>query len=449
MKRIIAILFFLLLSMKLWAQNTSSIANEIEFITSLKDWNRAKMKINDFYKSLPESLNELQIVAKYEVSKIEKNVDIALAEEENLYNGIKNSGDIKLCKSYLEKYPFGKNKEEVSWKAATLSNSWEGYYNYVHQNSFSNYKNEAKARMETLDEAAFEYAKRSGRSIVIKQYIDTYFEGKYLSEAKILLRERLEDELFESAKKVNTINSYELYIEKTQTGNYIKDAQDALEFLYFNQAEVNFKKKRWLEAVSEYDNYLSKFPNGSNFSMAKKHWEIAKLKSKFESKTISYFSFDYEKGNEIGLSFGRLNTQSSNLYMKTKFNKEIFSRGGLLNTIDNNGNSSSLNNVSFLGDTQYNNWSFILGLNVKISNPIWLYIGGGVLNKGNYWKTEEYNSDTGKTKIRWMKNTDQQSYKFVGESGLALNVVNKAIIKLGIGYYDKIITPQIGLGIAW
>ena len=48
-----------------------------------------------------------------------------------------------------------------------------------------------------------------------------------------------------------------------------------------------------------------------------------------------------------------------------------------------------------------------------------------------------------------MKNTDQQSYKFVGEGGVAINLLNRGILKVGISYYEKKMIPQFGLGFGW
>jgi hypothetical protein len=90
-----------------------------------------------------------------------------------------------------------------------------------------------------------------------------------------------------------------------------------------------------------------------------------------------------------------------------------------------------------------------MGINIPVYNPLWLYIGGGVLNRGLYLEAKEYDNSNNFLKTRWMKNTDQQSYKFVGEAGIAANILNKGIIKVGFSYYERKIIPQFGIGIGW
>lgn len=447
MKKLL-LLLFLFSCTKLVGQNTSSIANEIESITRIKDWETAKKRTLDFYKTLPENPNELQIVAKYEVSKLEGIINYYLEREKSLFSQISTSRNIEACRTYLAEFPYSSKRRDVNWKLATNINTWESYYNFLSTYSNGDFVFEAKNKMDILDDQAFEYAKNTGTSYSLNSYLENIHAGKHIAKVQLLLSEKFEENDFNEAKNTNTIYSYSGFISKHPNGKLLSKARQLLEDAYFEVGDRAFKKQTWQTAIDGFEEYISQYPAGAKVPMAKKRIEAAKRKLLFKSDTMNYLSFDYDKENQLGLSFGMLNTQKANLYMKLKINKEMLNRGGLLATVDNSGYTSSPNDVVFTGDFQYNNWSYILGFNFKVYEPAWIYLGAGVLNRGLYLEVEEYSSGD-YVRTRWMKNTDQQSYKFVGEGGLAINILNKGILKMGVSYYEKKVMPQFGIGIGW
>ncbi len=445
----LTLLFLFISTSTLFGQNTSSIANEIESITRTKDWETAKRKVVEFYKTLPENPNELQIVAKYEVSKIEKTIEYYLEREKSLYNQIKVNRNSIVGKTYLEEFPYSTKRREVSWLMASILQTWGSFYTFLNTYNTGEYTLEAKSRMDELDLQAFNFAKNSDNSNALNSYITNIYAGKYITEAKRLLAEKFEEEDFNAAKITNTVSSFSNFLNKYPFGKYTSKAVILLDEAQFDLGEKAFKKQNWQSAIDNFEEYLQKYPTSLRTPMAKKRIEAAKRKLLFKSNSMKYLSFDFDKENQVGLSMGTLNTQKANLYMKLKVNKEIFNRGGLLATVDNSGYTSSSNDVTFTGDFQHNNWSYILGFNFKVREPAWIYIGGGVLNRGLYLEGDEYNSFGDFQRTRWMKNTDQQSYKFVGEGGVAINLLNKGILKVGISYYEKEVIAQFGIGFGW
>jgi hypothetical protein len=445
----LTLLFLFISTSTLFGQNTSSIANEIESITRTKDWETAKRKVVEFYKTLPENPNELQIVAKYEVSKIEKTIEYYLEREKSLYNQIKVNRNSIVGKTYLEEFPYSTKRREVSWLMASILQTWGSFYTFLNTYNTGEYTLEAKSRMDELDLQAFNFAKNSDNSNALNSYITNIYAGKYITEAKRLLAEKFEEEDFNAAKITNTVSSFSNFLNKYPFGKYTSKAVILLDEAQFDLGEKAFKKQNWQSAIDNFEEYLQKYPTSLRTPMAKKRIEAAKRKLLFKSNSMKYLSFDFDKENQVGLSMGTLNTQNANLYMKLKVNKEIFNRGGLLATVDNSGYTSSSNDVTFTGDFQHNNWSYILGFNFKVREPAWIYIGGGVLNRGLYLEGDEYNSFGDFQRTRWMKNTDQQSYKFVGEGGVAINLLNKGILKVGISYYEKEVIAQFGIGFGW
>jgi hypothetical protein len=448
MKKLL-LLFLLISYSEVSGQNTSLIANEIERITFIKDWENAKKKVLEFYKTIAQNPNELQIVAKYEVSKLEKTIDYYLAREKSLFEQTNSNKNINACNKYLEEFPYSSKRRAVNWKLATYLDTWESYHNFLNIYSVGDFVIDAKDQMDTLDEKAFEYAKNIGTSYALNSYIENIFRGKYLSKAKQLLSEKFEENDFISAKNSNTISAYRSFLSKYPKGKFVSKAQLLLEDSFFDIGDQAFKKQSWQASIDGFQEYLRQYPLNSRATLAKKRIESAKKRLLFQSNTMNYLSYDFDKENQIGFSFGMLNTQKTSLYMKFKINKEMLNRGGLFATVDNSGYSSSINDVVFTGDYQYNNWSYILGLNIKVYEPAWIYLGAGVLNRGLYLEADEYDSYGDYQKTRWMKNTDQQSYKFVGEGGLAFNVLNKGILKVGVSYYEKKIIPQFGIGLGW
>ncbi|MDP1814235.1 MAG: hypothetical protein Q8K92_07265 [Leadbetterella sp.] len=443
-------LFLLIISSyNLFGQNTSSIANEIEEITRLKDWETAKKRVLEFYKTLPENLNELQIVAKYEVSKLETKIDYFLEKENSLFNQLKINKNSNAGKIYLEEYPYSSKRREVSWLLATILNNWNSYYTFLTIYRSGEFISEAKIRLNEIDIQAFNTAKNIGTSDALNNYILSISEGKYIPEAKRLLAEKFEEDDFNLAKNKATVSSFTDFLSKYPNGKFSSKAIILLEEARFDLGEKEFKKQNWQTSIENFEEYLRQYSSTPRTQIAKKRIEAAKRKLLFKSNSMSYLSFDFDKENQLGLSFGTLNTQKANLYMKLKVNKEMLKRGGIFATTDNSGYTSSTNDVVFTGDTQFNNWSYILGFNFKIYEPAWIYLGGGVLNRGLYLEGKEYDSFGDYQKTTWMKNTDFQSYKFVGEAGVAINVLNKGIIKVGLSYYEKKINPQFGIGFGW
>ena len=432
-----------------FAQNTSSIANDIERSTKIKDWENAKKKVTNFYSTLPQEPNELQIVAKYEVSKLEKTIDYYLNLEKTLYNDIQRYGSASDCEKYLIDFPYSSRRMEVAYKQAEILNTWSAFRNFLLDYPNSSYQNTALNKMDQLDLEAFNNAKRIGSGDALKAYIDKVFEGNYVLEATLLMIEKYEEEDFNRAMSTNTIAGFSNFINKYPTGKYYSKAQNLLEELWFNAGEKEFKKHNWQGAINGFEDYLRNYPKGSKASEAEKRIEMARRKMTFAMKNITFLSYDYDKNSQIGLCIGDLKTSGTSGYFKMNANKELFSRGGILHTTDNSNYTSGSNDFSLTGDSQANNWSMILGGIVKIYPPVWFYAGGGVLNSGIYYKANEYDSFGDYLRTRWLKNTDQQTYKFVGESGLIFNLVNKAVLKAGITYYNKAITPQFGVGFAW
>ena len=243
--------------------------------------------------------------------------------------------------------------------------------------------------MDELDLQAFNYAKNSDNSNALNSYIANIYAGKYITEAKRLLAEKFEEEDFNAAKITNAVSCFSNFLNKYPFGKYTSKAVILLEEVQFDLGEKAFKKQNWQSAIDKFEEYLQKYPSSSRAPMAKKRIEASKRKLLFKSNSMAYLSFDFDKDNQVGLSFGTLNTQKANLYMKLKANKEIFNRGGLLATVDNSGYTSSPYDVTFTGDYQHNNWSDILGFNFKVREPAWIYIGGGVLNRGLYLEGDE------------------------------------------------------------
>jgi hypothetical protein len=443
-------LFILMASFNFcYGQNTTAIANEIEAITYTRDWETAKQKVVSFYKTLPNEPNELQIVSKYEVSKLEKIIDSYLNKEKDLYSEIMTFGSLSKAQMFLEEFPFSSKRQEVFWKMATIQNTWIAYNKYLKYGNNKTYSSEAKAKMEIIDNNTYNNSIKIGSLEALNSYLENIPEGKYINQIKKLLSEKFEEEEFKRAMNSNTVSSYTAFLNKFPYGNFALKAKSLLEDANFDLGEKAFKKQNWQLSIDSFEQFVKLYPLSDKLSLAKNRINAAKRKLLFASKTINYFSYDYDMENQVGISFGMLRPNSSNVYMKIKVNKEIFDRGGILVTTDNSGYSTSQNSVVYTGDYQYNNWSGIMGINIPVYNPLWLYIGGGVLNRGLYLEAKEYDNSNNFLKTRWMKNTDQQSYKFVGEAGIAANILNKGIIKVGFSYYERKIIPQFGIGIGW
>lgn len=160
---------------------------------------------------------------------------------------------------------------------------------WITNNPESTFIQKAKNR---IDELTFAQAKYDNNTVSLEGYIIDYPDGKFVSEAKQII----EDIKYNQAKFIDTVVSYRKYLDEYPDGKYADDAakriderefstllnsqdiellvehlkyeaneeriglvKNRIEELYFKKAD---KADSGVEAISMYEDYLQKYPEG-------------------------------------------------------------------------------------------------------------------------------------------------------------------------------------------
>lgn len=439
-------LVLLLYSQSLMAQDLQA-PRRVENAVIRQDWREAQNLIDQFYKAFPTNPNELQLVAKYELEKwvplVRKNVQ----EESALYQRISTERNQNLAQSYLDRYPFGQYRLAVSWVLATAKNTVAGYQNFLSNFPSSDEATLARQRILEADKFAFDTARQRSTSAAFDQYLLDFPQGNFVSQARELKQNALESEAFAMAEADGSVGGWQNFLVNFPNGKRLFEANAALETAYFQAAERPYQRKNWAEAISAYQTYLAAYPSGKYREEAQRKWNTAKLRLKSSPQTFTYLAYERDAQNQIGISIGGLAAKGGNAYFKLKSNKELFSRGGLLYTVDEDGSLNFDGSVRYSGEVQENRWSAILGGNFFIWHPVHLYLGGGIQNTAAYFEADRLNSDGEFKSTSWIKYIGDQEYKFIAEGGLAFNLLNYGTLRTGVNYVNNEIRFQWGLGI--
>jgi hypothetical protein len=253
-----------------------------------KDWlKRATKAVND------KDLTTLGVVAK-ELDKLTTKEKERFVDDEfwnfcleQVSKAQFEKEQINFYKSYLSKTKIahyrGKAETEInglqyiiderdSWLRANKENTRVEYESYVEQFPKSDNIQKAKERLSKLVEAenkvhqewliliekeAWEKALRLNTKNSYKVYLSNYSNHLHSVEAK----GKIEDiKLWEKSQKKDTIEAYKEYCTKFKNGQYVKEAKDKQQILISD-------KEAWAEAkdintLISYNKYLLKFPYG-------------------------------------------------------------------------------------------------------------------------------------------------------------------------------------------
>lgn len=443
------VFFFIAMSLRIHGQDISSIVYQVEYSMNKGDWHEARKVITNYYKALPVSgATNAQIADKKELQRLEFRVDAVIRLEEASYAQISNRPTIKSCEEYLNTYPFGKYRIDVQWAKAKVLDTILSYTEFITQNPTSPFVSEARAKLVSFEEGSIDKARRNNTIFTYQEYLTNYPSGAYVKEAQQKIAEIKEEEAFKLAQSTNTVSAYERYLASYPSGKYAIDVQNTIEKTYLEAGNTYFLQKNWSSAVASYQTFVDKFPTSASRALAEQRIKTANLKIKLAPQSMTYLSFERDNLSQIGFGIGSFTKAGGGFYYKLRVTKDMFGRGGFLYTIDGDGYTSTPTESRLTNDVQYNNMGILMGFNFKIYNPISAYVGGGILNEALYYESDEYDFDTGGYKRTvWLKYTETQLTKFIGEAGIVANVLQKGIAKAGITYYEKKVYFHFGLGV--
>jgi len=210
--------------------------------------------------------------------KIEQMKENASKEIERLlYERIVAQPTLELCRDYLSRYRDGAHKQQVKIKMepclfdeALRTNKLDTYFKYLEEYPDGHHDSEVRKRVDalvfkTLDE---------------KENFSSFDRYLRLSpKNKDVLLAHMEPLMFDWAKRVNTVESYDKYLSRYPDGAHLKEVQARMDPVLFKKAE----EEDW---YSTYEEYIEKYPNGQNVQKARDR--IAYLKANKAIVEIQY-----------------------------------------------------------------------------------------------------------------------------------------------------------------
>lgn len=400
------------------------VTNRLEYLIAIKDYQKAKKEITQFYASQPEQLTELNIVENYEVGRIERRVDSFIEYEDRVFSQVRSSKSISKCNDYLDDYPYGKYRDEVI-----------------------KIKRELLEKEEKVD---YEKAKNGSSEEVCRQYLAKYPSGKYRVEVNKLLVERIENNVYEKAKKENTIGAYERYIELYPYGKYATEANTIIGNAYIRFGNNHFDSKDYANAIAQYKKYLNKYPGG--FRSAEAKTGIRKCERELNKRGANFLGLYYDKNTPYGLYFGGIKRKGASYYASLAINEDFLQTFNIDNTIDNQGITSKSILSNTFSPVQPNvvkigNFSISNGFAFPIYYPVWGYVGSGLAYVPYMQEYNVFNSFSSPPEKQFFRNTDKTEVLWYFEGGLKVKLAKVAVLRYGIRYFaDKSILHQWGLG---
>lgn len=188
--------------------------------------------------------------------------------ERLLYERIAAGPTLELCRDYLNRYREGPHEQQVIVKMepclfedAMRTDKAETYFEYLEKYPEGYRDLEVRKRLDTL---VFKTLDDKEDFFSFERYL------RLSPKNKDLLLARMEPLMFEWAKRVNTVESYDKYLGRYADGPHLKDVQTRMDPVLFKKAQAD-------DWYSSYEEYIKKCPDGANVQKARER--IAWLKA--------------------------------------------------------------------------------------------------------------------------------------------------------------------------
>lgn len=315
--------------------------------------------------------------------------------------------------------------------------------------------NDSKAfqkKKDMIEEIAWEKAKKSTYVSETENYADNYPYGKYISEAKSIIKSSyvsISQKAYDESNESLMIEYYNKYLKRFPGDAGSLKIKNLLLSYYINKGNSYMIAKEWYSAKSMFEAYLKLNGVGVDADHCRK--SIKKCEWKLKQESNGFIAYSYDSISPIGVSFGYLNKGGLGFYSTIKLNKNIFT--SLNGTIDDEGNTTLdlYNEAEFqtkLNETRNANFSGSVGLTCKLVYPIFVYAGAGIIYTSVYdrWEATDPNYVLQNVdRTYWLKNTDKTEINFFPEGGVIWKISNVMMLKYGVVYRSSLL-HQFGVG---
>ncbi|HAC15908.1 MAG TPA: hypothetical protein DCE78_08200 [Bacteroidetes bacterium] len=295
-------------------------------------------------------------------------------------------------------------------------------------------------KRESEDELAWETAKAVNSIDSYDVYVSGNTNKKYLAEAKSIIRDGLFFHGRNNAENDNVqLAEYNLnrFASEYPTDPSVAESRNLLCSMYIRIGDRN-SSGTTVGAQRTAVDYYTRAQNvcDTDGGLGSKITRSNRKATNWARPSQAFMAFTYDDLSTYGLTIGNLHTRGAGFYLTARANEALFNASDLY-TVDDNGNLDGANSsYSYrdAGGRQIINGEGLIGLTYEIGYPLWLFAGAGVAYNAEQWEIDEYlRGDFYET--QWIRNTDQSNYEPVFEIGAILNF-SGFHLQAGIKGYD-------------
>jgi outer membrane protein assembly factor BamD (BamD/ComL family) len=408
----------------------------IKSLVKIEDWQKANAEINIYY-----GLNPDQSLVEYQdIVNIDRQVDLKVKEDQDLYNSSKINKSVTSMQSYLNTFPYGKyraeiksllstQKDENEWQSAKSSFNTRSFEAYLSKYPNGMHANEALSAINEWDNKAYDKANLEGTQNALNYYLTNYPNGKYQSQINSQLIERKEEDAYALTKQGN-LSAFENYIKKYPNGKYAAQINKAIENYMYDKAELSFNNKNYSGAISSYQDYINRYPNAENIDKAKS--KLKKATNKSRQRSSAYFGFTYESQGAYGIAAGKLNKDRLGFYFNARVTPEAFE-------INFTEPENEISEDLIPEDGKIGVASLSFGLSYPVAYPLWVYVGGGANYQERFIESEDDENF-------FYKVEGEEQLAFYPEGGIKVRLGKSITLIGGVVYVRGEMLYKAGLG---
>lgn len=191
--------------------------------------------------------------------------------------------------------------EKEAYELACIKGTMDALKTFVNNYPKSKYVTEANSKIRGLElkseKDAYNYACKAGTIDAFRGFLKKYPQSQYTEN----VQKRIKDfDLWSVAKKNNTIQAYNSYLQNSQYKTFAKEAKAAIEDI---TAVSEWQNVKTTTSLAEVQAYIQRYPNASSISDAqKKEHELKGVQYYNNGNLASAYREFTEAGGKYALS---------------------------------------------------------------------------------------------------------------------------------------------------
>lgn len=170
--------------------------------------------------------------------------------------------------------------EKEAYDTACIKGTMDALKAFVNNYPKSKYASEAKSKIRSLElkieKDAYDSACKTSTLDAFRSFLKKYPQSQYAQD----VQNRIKDfDLWSIAKKNNTIQAYNSYLENSQYKTFAAEAKAAIQDI---NAISEWQNVKSTSSLAEVQAYINKYPNASSISDARK--------KEHELKGVQYYN---------------------------------------------------------------------------------------------------------------------------------------------------------------